>query len=55
MVEMGEIMLRAGKESEGLRWLNLALKENSRHAPTHMALARFYEKTGKTQVAAQTS
>jgi predicted Zn-dependent protease len=49
--EMGELFLRNGRDKEGLRWLQSALRENPDHGPTHQALAAYYEKTGQTDLA----
>jgi tetratricopeptide (TPR) repeat protein len=48
----GVILLRNGKEKEGLRWLASALVENPRHAATHRALGEYYERCGDRQRAA---
>lgn len=47
--EAGLILLRNGQEDEGLRWLASALEENPHHAPTHRALAAYYERKGNSQ------
>src|SRR5262249_51235921 len=53
-----ELRLRAarlcldnGQEEAGLNWLRSALKEKSDHAPTHRALADYYEKKGRPDLA----
>jgi predicted Zn-dependent protease len=51
--EAGLLLLRNGLESEGLRWLESALLEDSRHGPTHQALADYYQRTGDTERAEQ--
>jgi tetratricopeptide (TPR) repeat protein len=45
--EAGMIALRAGSFREGLRWFDSALQIEPKHAPTHRALAEFYQKTGQ--------
>lgn len=51
-VELGEILIRTGHADQGLRWLNeaLALDPNNRNA--HATLAEYYERSGKTELAA---
>ena len=44
---------RNGLESEGLRWLESALVEDPRHAPTHRALTDFYARAGDKEKAEQ--
>jgi Tfp pilus assembly protein PilF len=51
--EAGLLLLRNGLESEGLRWLESALREDPRHAPTHQALADYYKRTGNSERAEQ--
>jgi tetratricopeptide (TPR) repeat protein len=51
--ELGAILLRAGADEEGLRWLNQALKEDPGHVPTHQTLADYFQKTGNTGLAAK--
>jgi Tfp pilus assembly protein PilF len=41
---IGRIFLRSGEEREGLAWLKTVLRLHPRHAPTHQALADYYEK-----------
>jgi tetratricopeptide (TPR) repeat protein len=45
--EAGMIALRAGSYKEALRWFDSALQIEPNHAPTHRALAEFYQKTGQ--------
>jgi predicted Zn-dependent protease len=45
--EAGQIMLRNGLETEGLRWLASALQEDPSHAATLQALADYQERTEK--------
>jgi tetratricopeptide (TPR) repeat protein len=51
--EAGLLLLRNGLESEGLRWLESALVEDPRHAPTHQALADYYQRAGNSELAEQ--
>jgi Tfp pilus assembly protein PilF len=46
--EVGRILMRNGLEAEGLGWLATALRRDPLHAPTHQALADYYERTGET-------
>jgi Flp pilus assembly protein TadD len=50
--EGGIILLRNGLEQEGLSWLTAALQADPRHRPTHQALADYYARTGKADLAA---
>jgi tetratricopeptide (TPR) repeat protein len=45
--EMGMIALRAGALNEAMRWFESALREDPEFAPTHRALALFYERMGQ--------
>ncbi|HEV2949121.1 MAG TPA: tetratricopeptide repeat protein [Gemmataceae bacterium] len=47
--EAGLLLLRNGLESEGMRWLESALVEDPRHAPTHQALADYYQRAGNLE------
>jgi Tfp pilus assembly protein PilF len=49
--EAGQICLRNGKEREGLRWLFSALAQDPQDGPTHAALADYYERAGKPDLA----
>jgi Tfp pilus assembly protein PilF len=51
--EVGLIFLRCGEEKEGVRWLNLALREAPAYPPAHQALADYYKRTGQADLAAQ--
>jgi len=53
--EMGELFLRNGRDAEGLRWLESALREDPNHASTHRALAEYYERIGQPERAAHHS
>jgi Tfp pilus assembly protein PilF len=49
----GLILLRNGKDKEGLRWIASALAENPRHAASRRALADYYERSGDLDQAAR--
>ncbi len=49
--EMGELFLRNGRDQDGLRWLESALREQPDHAATHRLLADYYEHRGLTDQA----
>ena len=51
--QVGMIFLRNGQEQEGIRWLHLALREAPDYGPAHQALADFYQRTGKPELAAR--
>jgi tetratricopeptide (TPR) repeat protein len=51
--EAGMISLRAGLVQEALRWFERALREDPRHAPTHLALADYYQRVGEPGRAAR--
>jgi Flp pilus assembly protein TadD len=51
--EMGELFLRNGRDADGLRWLESALRENPDHAPTHAALAAYYTRVGRPDLASR--
>lgn len=51
--EMGELFLRNGRDADGLRWLESALRENPEHAPTRAVLAAYYTRTGRPDLAAR--
>lgn len=50
--QVGMIFLRNGEEQEGVRWLRLALREAPDYGPAHQALADYYQRTGKPELAA---
>lgn len=50
--EAGALLLRLGQERLGLYWLFQALERDPTHAPSHKALADYYEKTGEPERAA---
>jgi tetratricopeptide (TPR) repeat protein len=51
--EIGRLMLRCGRETEGVRWLNLVLAANPTWAPAHEALADYYEHNNRPSDAAR--
>jgi tetratricopeptide (TPR) repeat protein len=53
--EMGELFLRNGRDTEGIRWLQSALRQRPDHAPTHKTLAAYYERVGRPDLAKQHS
>jgi predicted Zn-dependent protease len=50
--EIGNILLRAGSEHEGVKWLYSALRLAPRYAPAHRALADYFERIGQPERAA---
>src|SRR5262249_49459998 len=50
--EVGVLCLRHGRDEEGLRWLRGALEVAPWHQPTHAALADYYERRGRPDLAA---
>jgi tetratricopeptide (TPR) repeat protein len=50
--EVGELFLRNGRDQDGLRWLESALREQSDHAATHCLLADYFERKGRKDDAA---
>lgn len=51
--EAGILFLRNGEEQEGVRWLNLALREDPHFGPAHQALADYYQRSGQPELAAR--
>jgi Tfp pilus assembly protein PilF len=51
--EIGVVFLRLGRADEAVRWWKAALREKPDYAPTHRALADYYEKAGKKDLAEQ--
>jgi tetratricopeptide (TPR) repeat protein len=51
--EAGVIFLRNGETQKGLRWLNMALEQDPWHRPAHEALANYYQRTGRPDLAAR--
>jgi Tfp pilus assembly protein PilF len=50
--EAGQICLRNGQEEEGERWLLSALQQAPHDRATHLALAGYYDRAGKADLAA---
>lgn len=50
--QIGTIFLANGEEPEGVRWLHLVLREAPHYGPAHQALADYYQRTGKPDLAA---
>jgi tetratricopeptide (TPR) repeat protein len=46
--EVGQILMRNGQETAGVRWLQRALQADAGYAPAHRALADYYERTGNS-------
>lgn len=51
--EGGLIFLHNGEEEEGVRWLQHALHLDPGYRPAHEALADYYQRIGKTELAAR--
>jgi predicted Zn-dependent protease len=51
--QIGVLYLGLGEDDQGLGWLASALTEDPRHAPTHAALADYYERVGQQDEAAR--
>jgi predicted Zn-dependent protease len=49
--EVASILMRNGQEAAAVGWLTTALRAAPRHAPTHRALAEYYERTGNRGLA----
>src|SRR5262249_54151807 len=47
--EIGRILLRSGREEEGVQSLRCALQYDPQFAPAHAALADYFQRTGQTQ------
>jgi len=45
--ETGAILMRSGREETALQWFGSALALDPNHAPTHAALAEYYERVGE--------
>lgn len=52
-LEAGQICLKYGQVSEGLRWLSGALAIDPQHKPTHQALADHFDSVGNAEKAKQ--
>jgi len=50
--QLGELFLRNGKDTEGLRWLHSALQIRPDHLATHRTLAEYHERHGRPDLAA---
>ncbi|MFO0799064.1 MAG: tetratricopeptide repeat protein [Gemmataceae bacterium] len=50
--EMGELFLRNGRDSEGVRWLESALIVRPDHVPTRRLLADYYTRANRPELAA---
>lgn len=50
--QLGELFLRNGKHTEGLRWLHSALQVRPDHLATHRTLAEYHERHGRPDLAA---
>lgn len=50
--EIGELYLRNGKEVDGVRWLESAVRVRPDYAPAHKLLADHYDRTGPPEKAA---
>ncbi len=51
--EIGVLLIGLGEEQQGLGWLASALHEDPRHAPTHAALADYFERSHRPDDAAR--
>jgi Flp pilus assembly protein TadD len=51
--EAGIILLRNGEPDKGLRWLSMALRQDPWHRPAHQALADYYQRIGRFDLAAR--
>jgi Flp pilus assembly protein TadD len=51
--QMAEIFLRQGEVREGLRWLESILMSQPNHRRSNLALAAFFEREGKLDLAAK--
>ncbi len=49
---LGRLLVQSGHEEEGVRQLLAALAIDPRHRPSHAALADYYERTGRPDLAA---
>lgn len=49
--QAGEICLRHGRVTDGLNWLQSALREDPQHAATHRLLAEHYQRVGRLELA----
>jgi tetratricopeptide (TPR) repeat protein len=51
--EIGDLLLRIGRERLGVYWLEQALERDPAHQAAHTALAAYYDKTGHRDKAAE--
>lgn len=51
--EIGELFLRHGRDADGVRWLESALRVRPDHVPTHRILADYYDRVGQPDRAAR--
>jgi len=51
--EIALIAMRSGQHAEALRWFQTALRTDSQYAPTHQALAGYYQSAGNPALAAK--
>ena len=49
--EIGTLLLRNGRDKDGVRWLSYALLEDPHYRPSHRALAEYCERTGNKEAA----
>ena len=49
--EAGVLLLGLGEQRDGVRWLMSAVRVDPRHRPAHKALAEYYERIGKKDLA----
>jgi tetratricopeptide (TPR) repeat protein len=49
--EIGDLLLRIGRDRLGVYWLEQALKRDPSHQPAHAALAAYFEKKGNREKA----
>jgi predicted Zn-dependent protease len=52
-VRIAQIFLQFGDEQEGLRWLLTNIQNHPHHAPSHLALAEYYDRQNQTARAAE--
>jgi hypothetical protein len=47
--ELGVLLMRTGREPEGLSWFYKAILVDRHYRPTHQFLADYFQRTGNTQ------
>jgi tetratricopeptide (TPR) repeat protein len=52
-VEMAALLMRTGQTELALRWLQTALGLDPHYPPAHLALAEYYQKEGRPDLAAE--